>query len=178
MHFGQLRDLYFDVNLDKKKEFRLRLGQSKVPFGFENLQSSQNRLGMDRADGLNSAVLNERDLGAYLMYAPSHIRQRFQYLVNSGLKGSGDYGVVAVGVFNGQTANRPAANNTLHRLARVSYPFQFRNGQIIEPSVQTYAGEYTVTTRGAGIGGSDTFPDQRTAFSFVLYPQPIGVQAE
>lgn len=43
MQFLQVRDLYFDYGLDKKNEFRLRFGQSKVPFGFENLQSSQNR---------------------------------------------------------------------------------------------------------------------------------------
>jgi phosphate-selective porin len=44
----QLRDAYFDVGFDKKNEFRLRIGQSKVPFGFENMQSSQNRLPLDR----------------------------------------------------------------------------------------------------------------------------------
>jgi hypothetical protein len=42
--FSQIRDAYFDVALDKKKSFRFRFGQSKVPFGFENLQSSQNRI--------------------------------------------------------------------------------------------------------------------------------------
>src|SRR5688572_10427817 len=38
-----LRDYYGDFFLDKKKEFRLRIGQSKAPYGWENLQSSQNR---------------------------------------------------------------------------------------------------------------------------------------
>jgi phosphate-selective porin len=74
------------------KEFRLRVGQSKVPFGFENLQSSQNRLTLDRNDALNSAVANERDLGAFF-YWPSKIRERFAMLVKDGYKGSGDYGV-------------------------------------------------------------------------------------
>ena len=46
----QVRDAYFDVSFDKKKEYRLRIGQSKVPFGFENMQSSQNRLPIDRND--------------------------------------------------------------------------------------------------------------------------------
>ena len=62
LHFGQLRDCYFDIGVDKNNEFRFRIGQSKVPFGFENMQSSQNRLPLDRNDALNSAVSNERDL--------------------------------------------------------------------------------------------------------------------
>lgn len=47
-HYGQLRDAYFDVNIDKKREFRFRFGQSKIPYGFENMQSSQNRLPLDK----------------------------------------------------------------------------------------------------------------------------------
>ena len=43
LHFAQIRDAYFDVSIDKKREFRFRIGQSKVPYGFENMQSSQNR---------------------------------------------------------------------------------------------------------------------------------------
>ena len=65
LHFGQLRDAYFDVGIDEKSQFRFRIGQSKVPYGFENMQSSQNRLPLDRADALNSAVSNERDLGLF-----------------------------------------------------------------------------------------------------------------
>ena len=69
LHFSQLRDAYFDVSIDKKREFRFRIGQSKVPFGFENMQSSQNRIPLDRNDAFNSAVSNERDLGVFFMYA-------------------------------------------------------------------------------------------------------------
>ncbi|HSI91469.1 MAG TPA: porin, partial [Adhaeribacter sp.] len=68
-HFAQLRDAYFDLSLDKKKEYRFRVGQSKIPFGFENLQSSQNRLTLDRNDALNSGVPNERDLGVIFYWA-------------------------------------------------------------------------------------------------------------
>ncbi len=93
LHFAQLRDAYFDVGLDNKNEFRFRIGQSKVPFGFENMQSSQNRLPLDRNDALNSAVSNERDLGVVFMYAPVKIRKLFSSVVADGLKGTGDYGV-------------------------------------------------------------------------------------
>lgn len=64
----QLRDAYFDVFLDSLHTYRLRVGQSKVPFGYENLQSSSNRLPMERAEALNNAsVPGERDLGVFAM---------------------------------------------------------------------------------------------------------------
>jgi hypothetical protein len=181
LNFGQLRDAYFDVSIDKEKEFRVRMGQSKVPFGFENLQSSQNRLPLDRNDALNSPLSNERDLGAFLMWAPSEKRELFARLVNSGLKGSGDYGVVAVGFYNGQTANRPEMNNAPHVVGRFTWPFELANGQIIEASVQGFTGKYIVTDTTKGvklINSKAEYTDQRVAVSFILYPQPFGLQAE
>ncbi|HEX8549119.1 MAG TPA: porin, partial [Cytophagaceae bacterium] len=97
LHFAQLRDAYFDLGLDSKNEFRIRMGQSKVPYGFENMQSSQNRLTLDRNDALNSAIANERDLGVFFYWAPQAKRKLFSDLVKNGLKGSGDYGVFAFG---------------------------------------------------------------------------------
>ena len=94
LHFGQIRDAYMDVGLDKNNEFRFRIGQSKVPFGFENMQSSQNRLALDRNDALNSAVSNERDMGVFFYWAPKNTRKLFSQLVNENYKGSGDYGVL------------------------------------------------------------------------------------
>jgi Phosphate-selective porin O and P len=182
LHFGQIRDMYMDLAIDDKKEFRFRVGQSKVPFGFENMQSSQNRMPLDRNDALNSAVSNERDLGVFFYYAPSKIRHLFSSLVSDGLKGSGDYGVFAFGAYNGQTANRPELNNSLHTIARLSYPFQFKNGQILETSIQGYTGKYVLPSdlRSSGIKGSKDFEynDQRAAVSMILYPKPFGIMAE
>ncbi|MBL7890285.1 MAG: porin [Bacteroidia bacterium] len=179
LHFGQLRDAYMDLSLDKNKEFRLRFGQSKVPFGFENMQSSQNRLTLDRNDALNSAVSNERDLGIFFFWAPKKIRKRFSDLVNDGLKGSGDYGVFAFGVYNGQTANKPEANENQHMVARLTYPFMFKNGQILEAGIQGYTGNYVVTTLSKNVPMEKAeFLDQRAAASIILYPQPFGFQAE
>ena len=93
-----LRDWYADLFLTEDKEWRIRAGLSKVPFGFENMQSSQNRLALDRNDAINSAQNNERDLGLFLYYAPTSVRERFRRLVDSGLKGSGDYGMLGIGV--------------------------------------------------------------------------------
>jgi phosphate-selective porin len=177
----QLRDAYVDVSFDKKNEFRLRIGQSKVPYGFENMQSSQNRLPIDRNDGINSALSNERDLGAFFYWAPKAKRELFAGFVRDNLKGSGDYGVFAFGVYNGQTANRAEQNKKLHVVGRFSYPLKVGN-QIIEPAIQAYAGDYVLPTdlRSTTIKAVKTFEfrDQRVAGSFILYPKPFGIQAE
>jgi hypothetical protein len=183
LHFAQIRDMYIDVALNASKSMRLRFGQSKVPYGFENMQSSQNRIPLDRNDALNSAVANERDIGTFFYWAPAKIRERFSYLVSSGLKGSGDYGVLGFGVYNGQIANRPEANNTLHKVIRLTYPFQFRNKQILEPGIQYYTGKYVVNTVTSGksvkgINADFEYLDERIAATFVWYPQPFGIVAE
>jgi hypothetical protein len=179
LHFAQIRDAYFDVSLDKNKEFRFRIGQSKVPYGFENMQSSQNRLPLDRNDALNSAVANERDLGVFFYYAPKKVRELYNSLVNDGLKGSGDYGIFGVGLYNGQTANKPEINNNSHWVARLSYPFKLRN-QIIEPGIQMYSGQYKLdqTTTGVKKNATLDYLDERMAASFIVYPKPFGIQAE
>lgn len=179
-NFAQIRDAYFDLSFDKKREFRVRIGQSKVPFGFENLQSSQNRLTLDRNDALNSAVANERDLGAFFYWAPSKIRERFAMLIKDGYKGSGDYGVFAFGAYNGQTANKSEANRNLHVVTRISYPFEVGN-QIIEPGIQAYTGKWAFTNElstGVTTANKQNTLDQRVAASFILYPKPFGIQAE
>jgi hypothetical protein len=179
-NFVQLRDAYFDLSFDAKKEYRVRIGQSKVPFGFENLQSSQNRLTLDRNDALNSAVANERDLGAFFYWAPSEIRERFAMLVKDGYKGSGDYGVFAFGAYNGQTASKTEGNRNLHVVARVSYPFII-GSQIVEPGLQAYTGKWAFGSEissGVSVQDKQYTIDQRVAATVVLYPKPFGVQAE
>ena len=180
-HVAQMRDWYADVGIDAKNEFRIRFGQSKVPFSFENLQSSQNRLPLDRADPTNSANSNERDLGAYFMWAPKQLRDRFASLVSDGYKGSGDYGVFAIGAYNGQTANRPEANNNRHVVARLTYPFAVKS-QVIEPSVAAYSGRYVVTSdqRSTGVKGRAdwNYADQRVLGTISIAPKPFGLLAE
>ncbi len=123
IHYAQVRDAYFDLGLVEDNSWRLRFGQSKTPYGFVNMQSSQNRINLDRDDALNSGSANERDLGVFLYWAPVEKRKLFSELVKSGLKGSGDYGCFGYGVYNGQNANKPELNNSLHQVARFSWPF-------------------------------------------------------
>jgi Phosphate-selective porin O and P len=181
LHFAQIRDAYFDIGVDANNEFRFRIGQSKIPYGFENMQSSQNRLALDRNDALNSPVSNERDLGVFFYWAPKKTRKLFSHLVSSGLKGSGDYGVFALGAYNGQTANNPELNNKPHVVARLTYPFEVKD-QIIEAGVQAYTGEFVLTAANLTTGVKTTkdrsYKDERVAASFILYPKPFGIQAE
>jgi hypothetical protein len=138
-------------------------------------------LPLDRADALNSAVSNERDLGAFFYWAPEKARKLYAGFVNNNEKGSGDYGVFGIGVYNGQTANRPELNNNLHIVSRLSVPIKIGN-QYIEPGIQGYIGKFVVPTENRSptvkaIKSFD-FNDKRMAGSFILYPRPLGIQAE
>ena len=190
--FAQIRDWYADVHFDRKKEYRVRLGQSKVPFGFENLQSSQNRLPLDRSDALNSAAKNERDLGAFFYWTPKFAQDFFKHAVDDGEKGSGNYGVLALGAYAGQGGSFREQNSSLHVVARAVAPLQF-GGQKMEFAVGGYWGKYGVLSSAIsplGIGpavkpagtldtGNKTgVVDARAAVTVVVYPRPIGFQAE
>ncbi len=164
-NFAQLRDAYADIYFDHDKEFRVRAGQSKVPYGFTNMQSSQNRLTLDRPDALNTATRDERDLGLYFYYTPKEMRHLFRDLVKNNLKGSGDYGMFAFGVYNGQGANRVELNKNTHLVARMTYPYVFENGQVVEASIQGYTGRvmpYTAAIRpsfGMGTNWAGSMPN-------------------
>ena len=97
-HGMQMRDAYGDLHLSKDRVHRLRVGQSKVPFGFENMQSSSNRLALDRNDALNSAVRDERDLGVFYYFTPRHVQARVREIAALWLTHTGSYGMFGVGV--------------------------------------------------------------------------------
>ncbi len=188
---ASLRDFYTDLFVTENKEWRIRVGLSKVPFGFENMQSSQNRLALDRNDALNSGVPNERDIGVFLYFTPTPVRERFRRLVDSGLKGAGDYGMLGIGVFNGQGLNVRDRNKDKHIVFHAMYPFEFPNGQILEVGMDAYRGEFNVATTAVvpldSINGAAFTPrmtnngnylDERIGWHVALFPQPFGFQAE
>ncbi|MES2546760.1 MAG: porin [Pseudomonadota bacterium] len=196
-NFAQLRDAYGDLYFDKTRVHRIRLGQSKVPFGFENLQSSQNRLALDRNDALNSAVRDERDLGAFYYYTPETTQALFEEISKAGLKHSGNYGLFGIGAYNGQGANARDQNDNYHIVARYSQPWKTESGQIYEAGIQAYKGDYISTTgaysrrvgsnlvsatptlgSGVPLSGRNGIADERVGVSFMMYPQPFGIQAE
>ncbi len=181
----KVRDMYGDIYFDKKKEFRIRPGLSKIPGSFELLQSSRNRLALERADALSTGVRNERDTGVFFYWTPEHVQKRFKDL-SSNLKGSGDYGVLAFGAYTGQGINERDQNKNVHIAARVTYPFKFDNGQYFETGVYGYTGKFVPTVgtnTSAGIMAAPLFDnkglrDERVGLHAILYPQPFGLQAE
>ncbi len=194
IQFAQIRDWYGDVYLDKDKIHRLRVGQSKVPYGWENLQSSQNRLYLDRNDAFNSATKNERDLGVFYYWTPQWAQDTFKFISDENLKGSGNYGVFGFGAYNGQGGALREFNDELHLVARLALPLTLSTGQLVEFGLQGYTGRYVVLgsailplgTGAATVplgtrnrpGGENGLLDQRLGWTFVYYPQPLGLQIE
>ena len=188
-NFGQLRDFYGDVYFDKTKEHRIRVGQSKVPYGFENMQSSSKRLTLDRNDAFNSAVKDERDIGAFYYYTPVAVQELFKEIDDMGLKSTGNYGMFALGAYNGQGANNTEKNGNNHLVTRLTYPWKTDSGQIFEIGIQGYAGKYVINPTASATGtSSGQFPsqvnaapgikDERIGISAIMYQQPFGMQAE
>ena len=186
-NFGlQTRDIYADIALDEDREHRIRVGVSKVPYGWVNLQSSQNRLAIERPEALNSAVEGERDQGVYYMYADKASRALFKKHNADGFKGSGDYAVFAAGFFGGTGLNKADNNGEVHSLVRFTYPWVSASGQMYEAGIGGYAGRFKVTP--AAVGGvtptadarqlSDGFKDRRASAHFIMFPQPWGIEAE
>jgi hypothetical protein len=193
IQFTQIRDWYSDIHLDDDKVYRFRVGQSKIPYGWENMQSSQNRLPLDRNDALNSAARNERDLGVFYYYTPKSAQELFKYVLDENLKGSGNYGLFGVGFYNGQGGSFREQNDNLHFITRLAVPKALASGQIVEWGLMGYTGMYSVlgspiSPLGVGpavtpLGTSNTnnpdgIVDKRAAATFVYYPQPLGFQAE
>ncbi len=181
--FAQLRDAYADVFLDKDKSLRLRFGQSKVPYGWENMQSSSNRLTLDRSDAINSAVPSERDLGVVGYYTPPSVQKIWDRLGHDGQKLFGNYGAFGVGVFNGQGTNRTEQNRGLMKVAFATWPFELDGlgdafaGQVVEIGGSAMLNKVQPELRSGAVS-TIAYDDNRVGLHAMLYPQPFGIQAE
>ncbi|GIV55279.1 MAG: porin [Candidatus Kapaibacterium sp.] len=174
----QLRDAYFDVFLDSLHTYRLRVGLSKVPFSYESMQSSSLRPPMERAEVVDAAsVPGQRDLGIFAMWAPPNARAVYERLTRDGFKGSGDYGCISIGIYNGQGLNRPELDHTLYWSARATYPLELGN-MVVEPALQAFTGLFTPQTSSTVQAESNALRDERYAATLAISPAPIGVLAE
>ena len=182
-NFGQLRDVYVDWFLDPERRLRLRFGQSKVPFGWENLQSSSNRLPLDRSDAINSGVPGERDVGVNAYYTPDAVQAIWDRLTRNKQKLFGNYGAFGVALYNGQGTNRTERNGNLMKVAMATWPFAldglgplFR-GQVLEVGGSAMFNRFRPEIRSGGVSPID-YREDRVAFHAILYPQPFGIQTE
>lgn len=175
--FLQLRDAYFDAFLDPDKRFRLRFGQSKVPFGWENMQSSSNRVPLDRSDAINSGVPSERDIGVVAYFTPTHVDDIWERLTEDGQKLFGNYGAFGVGIYNGQGINRPEANDAVMAVALATWPFEIGGGRVLEVGASGYTNRVQPEVRTGGVSAT-AYTDERVGLHATLYPAPLGFQAE
>ncbi|XYD12217.1 porin (plasmid) [Methylobacterium sp. NMS12] len=181
--FAQLRDAYADVFLDDERRTRLRFGQQKVPYGWENLQSSQNRLTLDRSDAINSAIPGERDIGITAYHTPPSVQRIWDRLGKDGQKLFGNYGAFGVGVYNGQTINRLEQNDDVMIVGMATWPFALDGlgsafaGQVLEVGGSAYRNRFKPEIRAGGVSPV-SYADERVGVHAILYPQPFGLQAE
>lgn len=182
-NFFQMRDAYADVYLDKAKTLKVRFGQSKVPFGWENLQSSSNRVPLDRTDAINAPVPGERDLGVVAYYTPPRIQAIWDELSHEGQKLFGNYGALGVGVYNGQTINRLEKNGTMMTVAMATMPFRLDglggifDGQVAEIGASGMLNKFRPEIRAGGVSAVN-YDDNHVGIHAMLYPRPFGIQAE
>jgi hypothetical protein len=183
----QLRDLYGDYILDSDETLRLRFGQTIIPYGFSNLQSSSRRAPFERAEAINSGAEGERDNGVFFFFTPKEAQRRFKLLTQEHFKGSGDYGVFSFGLYTGQGLNRDDRNNELHSVARLAYPFRLESGQYIESNIAGYFGRYLPTVNSYSLDNQTVLipdiseegvVDKRIALSLIMHPDPFGFEAE
>ena len=84
-------------------------------------------------------------------------------------------------MYSGQGLNRSDRNDEYHLIARASYPFEWGR-ELVEFGVQAYTGRFV--PRVSSLGGvtptfdEDGVRDERVGLSAVLYPQPLGIEAE
>ncbi|MFV0623156.1 porin [Sphingomonas sp. ac-8] len=181
--FGQLRDAYVDVFLDKARTFRLRFGQSKVPLGWENLQSSSNRIPLDRSDAINSGVPGERDIGVVAYYTPERVQRIWGQLKKDGQKLFGNYGAFGLALYNGQGTSRVERNGGLMKVAMATWPFELDGlgtafqGQVLELGGSAMLNRFRPEVRSGGASAID-YREERVGVHAILYPRPFGIQAE
>ena len=182
-NFGQLRDVYVDWFLDPERRLRLRFGQSKVPFGWENLQSSSNRVPLDRSDAINSGVPGERDVGINIYYTPDHVQAIWDRLTKAKQKLFGNYGAFGLALYNGQGTNRTERNATMMKVAMATWPIELDGlgplfkGQVLEVGGSALFNRFRPELRSGGLSPQN-YRDDRVGFHAILYPQPFGIQTE
>lgn len=113
---AQLRTLYADCQMGKGT---LRVGQAKVPWGYELLESVPKLWTSERALFMDRLFPNQRDIGVQYAYRASPSAPQ-----------------VNVGVFNGTGINASDNNHRKNLMARVDFPVP--NGSV---ALSGYVGE-------------------------------------
>jgi hypothetical protein len=175
-----VKNAFLDYSLRPSGPWRIRLGQQKVPFGFETPQSTGVMLPFETSWLSQKEFPSGYDAGLVLFYTGTRDRVLFQQAQRTDY-GTGDYGNFALALINGQGIVDPfttggvtgEANGNKTVVARVDKPFLCAGGRrYAEVGASYFNGRYFSTKAGAN------FEDDVLGFHAYLPARPWGVQAE
>jgi hypothetical protein len=163
-------DAWLQYSLGEESEWRVRGGQQRIPFGFEVPQSTQLVIPLEISWVGRTMFPGSRDLGAVVYWTDSDDREVFEQAKKTDF-GTGDYGNVAIGLFNGQGMSEGEANDNKTVCVRVAKPFDLFDGYA-EAGLSYWAGKYYSEAAAQDVDD--------TLFGAHLYlaPNPVGLQAE
>ncbi|OGW67643.1 MAG: hypothetical protein A3H49_02835 [Nitrospirae bacterium RIFCSPLOWO2_02_FULL_62_14] len=181
-------DAFADFFVTKDKEHRIRFGQHRTPNSFDTYRSSSNRQELDRHESIQSGAPGERDLGIAYYWSPKVSQARYEQLAIYH-NGPGDYGDVAVMVWNGQGRNKPELNYDKHVGLRLAHPWELPNGRLVEAGMFAYRGQFVVdpgtvsrcpiaTHKQDGKSTGCQVRDERLTGYIWTPPQPWGLLTE
>ena len=168
----QLVDGFLTHKLTPDGNFALYLGQRSVPFGFDTPRSSSKILALERIEILRRMIPDEADTGAWVQYSPADKRAMMAKMGNE-LLTEGDFGMLSVGVYDGQGRNQSAQTGTKHISARFNYPFMI-GSRYAEAGASWFNGKFMNDIANSKLVTNDTLHGAH----FVLPAQPFGVEAE
>lgn len=186
---ANLVDAFADYMVTKDQTWRIRMGLQRSLVGFDTLRTSSQRQELDRHESISTSAPGERDMGVTLFYTTPESKARYQTLTQYH-NGPGDYGNIAVQMYNGQGRNKIEYNKNKHFAGKVSYPFELPNGRLIDVGAHAYTGIWDATgvtsatsgaTRCAQAIREDGYcgiRDERLSAYVWTPPQPWGIMAE
>ena len=174
-----IKDAWLQKYFGSESTSSIRIGQQKLPFGFETPQSSSRRLPLERNWVARRTISGERDTGITYFYTAPEDKDLFGH-AKSELFGTGDYGNIAIGVYNGQGigADVEEVNSDKHIVLRACKPLMVGLGggeekdQYVEFGASYFAGDYFSTK------AETEFSENLFGVHAYLAPQPFGLQAE
>ena len=115
----QARDAYIEYHNGQNNRYALRLGQQKVPFGFETfVEGDEQRPALERARYHDVLAPDQRDPGLAALYNPRGLP-----VTPALFRGP----LVAVGVFSGNGTNRQDNDESKSLIAAARYPLGRHN---------------------------------------------------
>jgi hypothetical protein len=163
-------DAWLQYDASPGGNWRVRAGQQRMPFGFEVPQPTQLVLPLEPSWVGRTMFPGLRDTGVVVYWTRPADRALFDGARKQDF-GTGDYGNLAVGVFNGQGMNETETNDGKHVSIRLAKPFELGD-RYAEAGVSYITGSYTSAAADADVD------DELLGAHFYLPPRPLGLQAE